>query len=246
VKRVYLFLAALVGLGGVVYVAGQVKAQGPAAGAGSGTAATAPARQDPPRVAVFNVAKLMKEFQKWQYFAVTMNNERIQAAGELLKIKTDIDRMKEELLKTTEKAKIDALQKATTEKMRLFEDRETFYKNELDGKAAKHLKDLFADVNAAVSSIVEANGYDIVFAYPEATTQQDSESQLYIDMKMRPPAAMPFYVSKRIDITDVMIATLNTHRKAPGPIPTQLPAPGQTDIKTTGGTTIPTPGGTGR
>jgi Skp family chaperone for outer membrane proteins len=244
VKRAYLFLAALVGLGGAVYLAGRIQAQQPAGGG------AAPARQDPPRVAVFNVAKLMKEFTKWQYYAVTMNNERIQAANELLKIKGEIDKLREQILKETEKAKIDSLQKAITEKQRLFEDRENFYKGELDGKAAKHLKELFADVNAAVAGIVERNGYDIVFAYPEATTAADADSQLYIDMKMRPPAAMPFFVSKRIDITDVMVSTLNEYRKAPGAVPPQLPTPGQ-DVKTTGATApatdprgvVPTPGG---
>ena len=233
-KKAYLLLAALAGLGGVMYLAGQVKAQAPGAGAPGGAAA-APARADTPRVAVFNVAKLMKEFQKWQYYAVTMNNERIEAATELLKVKNEMDKMREAAEKETQKDKIDQWVKAIKDKQRFFEDRETYFKTSLDSKASKHLKELFADVNAAVGGIVEANGYDIIFAYPEATTTQEADTQMYIDLKMRPPAAMPFYVSKRIDITDVMIATLNAHRKAPGPIPAELKM--NNDIKATSGTT---------
>jgi Skp family chaperone for outer membrane proteins len=180
------------------------------------------------------VAKLMKEFTKWQYYAVTMNNERIVAATELLKIKNTIQQYQEAMLKETQKDKIEQWQKAITGKQREFEDRENFFKGDLDGKAAKHLKELFADVNLAVAGVVEQRGFDIVFAYPEATTAQEADTQMYIDLKMRPPAAMPFFVSKRIDITDIMVSTLNEYRKAPGPIPAELKM--NTDIKATGGT----------
>jgi Skp family chaperone for outer membrane proteins len=235
VKKAYLLLAALAGLGGAIYLAGQVQAQSPGGGgAPGGGAPAAPARTDSPRVAVFNVAKLMKDFQKWQYYAVTMNNERIEAATELLKIKNEMDKMREAAEKETQKEKQEQWIKAIKEKQRTFEDRESFYKSSLDAKASKHLKELFADVNAAVAGIVERNGYDIVFAYPEATTAQEADTQMYIDLKMRPPAAMPFFVSKRIDITDIMVSTLNEYRKAPGPIPAELKM--NTDIKATGGT----------
>jgi Skp family chaperone for outer membrane proteins len=252
VKRAYLFLAALVGLSVAVYAVGRASAQAPG-GAGAPPGA-APTQASGPRVAVFNVAKLMKDFTKWQYFAVTMNNERIQAATELLKIKNEIQKMQEAAVKDTEQAKIDQWKAAIIKKQREFEDREAFYKNDLDMKASKHLKDLFADVNAAVAGIVERNGYDIVFAYPEATTAEEASTQEYIDMKMRPRGgAMPFYVNKRADITDVMISTLNEYRKAPGPVPAPMAMPGMDGaggVKGASGTTpadprgvVPTPGG---
>ena len=70
VKRIYLFLVALVGLSSAVFFAARLNAQGPSAPAAGAPAA--PARADPPRVAVFNVALLMKKFDKWQYYAITM------------------------------------------------------------------------------------------------------------------------------------------------------------------------------
>jgi Skp family chaperone for outer membrane proteins len=240
VKKAYLLLAALAGLGVAVYMAGQVKAQTPAGGA---SAAAAPARADSPRVAVFNVAKLMKDFQKWQYYAVTMNNERIDAATELLRLKNEMDKMREVAEKETQKEKIEQWVKAIKDKQRQFEDREGFYKTDLDAKASKHLRELFNDVNLAVSGIVERDAYDIVFAYPDATNTQEAESQSYIDLKMRPQSAMPFYVSKRIDITQVMVDTLNTHRKAPGAIPAEKKL--NPEIKATAGAAPAAPAATG-
>lgn len=234
-KRVYLFLAALVGLGVSVSLTGQLQAQTPPAGGGG----AAPARTDPPRVAAFNVAMLMKKFDKWQYYAVTMENARITAATELLKMRNEIVSLQEKLQSETVSAKRDQLMDVIREKQVAFEKRERTLKDQLDTDAGKHLKELFADVNAAVAGVVEANGYDIVFAYPEATTKEEYESQNYIDLKLRATAAMPFYVAKRIDITEVMIATLNSARKAPGPIPPRMKMPDPKEY----GPVTPTGGG---
>lgn len=238
-KRVYLCLAAVVGLA----ASAMAQTSPPPAGAGGGAAAPAtPTRSDPPRVAAFNVAMLMKKFDKWQYYAVTMENARITAATELLKMRNEIQSMTEKLQNTTEQKQRETLIDAIKEKQFAFEKRERGYKDQLDADASKHLKELFSDVNAVVAGVVEANGYDIVFAYPEATTKEEADSQNYIDLKLRATAAMPFFVAKRVDITEVMIATLNTHRKAPGPIPTKLKMP---DVKDLGGAGVVPTGGAG-
>lgn len=237
-KRVYLCLATVVGL----MTAGSVVAQAPpAGGAPAGGAPATPARTDPPRIAAFNVAMLMKKFDKWQYYAVTMENARIQAAIELLKMRNDIAKYQEELSKTTELAKQNAIIDQIKQKTFDFEKLERQKKEELDATASKHLKELFGDVTQVVNSVVEANGYDIVFAYPEATTKEEAESQNYIDLKLRATAAMPFYVGKRADITEVMISTLNKYRPAPGPIPQKLKMPDMKDISPTGGLTAQPP-----
>jgi Skp family chaperone for outer membrane proteins len=232
---VYLCLATVVGL----MAAGSVVAQAPPAG-GTPPAPATPARTDPPRIAAFNVAMLMKKFDKWQYYAVTMENARITAAIELLKVRNEIQTMTDKLQQTTEQKQRDALVDAIKQKTFDFEKLERQKKEQLDADASKHLKELFGDVTQVVNSVVEANGYDIVFAYPEATTKEEAESQNYIDLKLRATAAMPFYVGKRADITEVMISTLNKYRPAPGPIPTKLKMPDMKDlapaVTPTGGT----------
>ena len=49
------------------------------------------------------------------------------------------------------------------------------------------------------------NGFDLVLAYPDASTPEEFNSTAYLEMKLRTPAAMPFYVSPSIDITSVVI-----------------------------------------
>lgn len=235
-KRVFLFLAGVVGLSVLVYVGGQVFAQGPAGtppAAGAVPAATA--RADKPRVAVFNTAKLMKDFTKWQYYSAMMHNRRVEASAELARLKKDIVTMTELAGKEPVQAKKDELVKTIVAKQREFEDKEDGYRKTLDAESSKYLKELYSDVQAAVQGMVETNGYDVVFAYQDAVTAEELNNPMLIDMKMRSPTAMPFYVSKNCDITQMMVDTLNQYRKAPGAVPPMLPIP-ETGVKAAGAT----------
>ena len=224
-KRTMLLLGALGALGLGLYVTGQVYAQTPGVSPAPGAPAAKPARTDPTRVAVFNVAKVMKDFQKWQYYAITMNNKRITAAGELGKMRNEILELQQKAEKEPRKEIQDGLARGMLDKQRAFEDRERQYRKQLDEESAAHLKNLFVEIQRAVGAVVESNGYDVVFAYPDAVTPEEAASPLMVDLKMRPPAAIPFFVSKSADVTDVIIKTLNANFQAPGPVPTAIPMP---------------------
>ncbi len=233
-----LLLGALVALGLGLYLTGQVYAQSPGAtsvptpGAG---AASKPARTDPTRVAVFNVAKVMKDFQKWQYFAITMNNKRITEAGNLGKLRNEIVELTQKAEKEPRKDVQDELARAIVGKQRTFEDQEKLARKSLDEESAAHLKALYMEIQRAVASIVEANGYDVVFAYPDATTAEEMASAMMVDMKMRPQAAMPFFVSKSADVTETLIGTLNKYFAPPGAIPAALQVPATGPVVPTAG-----------
>lgn len=208
-KRAYVLL----GLLGAIMVS-PVLAQAPAP--------TAAPRTDKPRIAVFNVAKVMKDFEKWQYYAATMSNKRVTVAGQLGKLRGEIQDLDKRLQTEVRKEQQEAIQKMMIAKQREFDDQERNYRKQLDEESSVHLKELFNDIDRAVKAIVAANEYDIVFAYPDAVSPEEANSPLYYDIKMRPPAAMPFYVSKTVDITPMLVETLNKAFKAPGPIPAPL------------------------
>jgi len=226
VKRVFALLAVAVAMGGVAYLAGTTNAQAP------GTAPAAAPRKASGKVAVFNVAKVMKDYQRWQYFAGVMNQKRAGASGELVKIRNEIATWQEKLTAEKVEAKRDEMVKYITGKQREFEDKEKVVRKQLDDESAQYLKNLFGEIQQAVKAIVEANDFDVVMAYPDATTVEETQSPMYFDLKMRPPAAMPFYVAPSSDMTDVLVVTLNRNFPAPGPIP-GAPAAGPVQ---TGGT----------
>ena len=74
-KRAYLFSILAVGM--AIFAMTSSNAQTPA---------TAPATTPGRGTAVFNVARVMKDYQKWQYFAQEMNKERQGRGAELAKI----------------------------------------------------------------------------------------------------------------------------------------------------------------
>ena len=167
---------------------------------------------------MFNVAKVMKDYQRWQYYAAMMNKKRTAAAGELGKLRGEITKLQEDIQKEPIKQKQEEMAKVLVNKQREFEDKERQVRQQLDTESAGYLKNLFTEIQRAVVAIVEQNGFDVVFAYPDAITKEEMDSPLYYDLKMRPQAAMPFYVSPSADMTGVLVETLNKNFPPPGPI----------------------------
>lgn len=219
-KRLWIAMSALVCLG----YAGQASAQAPAAGAPP--AAAPAAKPTTGRVSVFNVAKVMKDYKRWQHFAKVMNDKRTAASGDLVKLRNTIAELQNKMQSEPIKAKQEELARNVTEIQRQFEDKEKQYRKALDEESAGYLRNLFAEIQQCVRAIVEANGYDIVFAYPDAITSEELNSPLYYDLKLRPPAAMPFYVSPNVDMTEVLIATLNQNFPVPAGAAPAAPTPG--------------------
>jgi hypothetical protein len=64
-------------------------------------------------------------------------------------------------------------------------------------------------MKAVVDKIAELNGYHIIFAYPDAVTPEELASGYIKELKLKPPAAQPFFVAPHADITAVVVKTLN-------------------------------------
>jgi Skp family chaperone for outer membrane proteins len=183
-------------------------------------------------VAVFNVPKVMKDYQKWQFFAAEVNKERAEKAGILAKKQSEMLDMQNKMKTESVPSKRDEMAQQLIVLQRQLEDMEKAARKEIDDKSMGHLRTLFGELRHVVDSVAKTNGFDLVLAYPDAISPEELSSPMYLEMKLRTPAAMPFYVSPNIDITDVVIQTLNKFYPAPGPI---------TGITPTGGTTPATP-----
>lgn len=234
-KRVYVGLMGAAALGVAGWTAAGTNAQGPAPGAAPAPAAAAPVASR--GVAVFNVARVMKEYTKWQYFAATMNNTRAAKAAEMQRLQAQMVETDKKLKAESIAANKPPLEQQLVTLQRQMEDMERTVRKEIDEQSANHLKTLFAEIRTVVDRVAQTNGFELVLAYPDAITKEEMESPLYFDLKMRPPAAMPFYVSPSIDVTSVVVQTLNKHFPAPAAVPATAAG-----VTTTGGAVPPPPG----
>lgn len=202
-KRAFVYSLALAGL----VFADAASAQAPPPGAA-----------DKPltgRIAVFNVVKVMRDYKKWQHYTGVMNARRTEAAAELAKAGTRITDLQTQLQAEKIPGKQEELAKKIIEEQRVLEDTKRTIGKKLEDETAAYLKNLFLEIQVCVDAVVESNGFDVVFAYPDATTDEERQSPMYFDLKLRLQAAMPFFVKRGADMTDMLIETLNKHFPPP-------------------------------
>ncbi|MFO0935302.1 MAG: OmpH family outer membrane protein [Gemmataceae bacterium] len=218
-KRTLISLSLLVALTGVT------AAQGPPT---TPTAAPTGTGRD---VAVFNMAKVQKEFQKWEVYTKQLQAMRTEEAKKLAAIQQQIAEIKTKLENPATPQK-DVLEKQGVALGRQLQDLDVEVRRNIDKKSTEYLQTLHDDIRRVVDAVAKANNFGLVMAYPDATTDDERRSPVYFDMKLRPTAAMPFYVSSSNDITEAVILTLNR----------ACPPPAGSGITPASATTAPAPG----
>ncbi len=202
-KRAFVYLTALVGFGGMVYLAGTTQAQPGAPGA------PPPAPQARPTVAVFNMAAVMKDYGKAKYQVYLLNKKRVGISGDLVKWRTDyIETQKQAQLATDPKLREQLTQKLVG-LTRLIEDKDREVNKALNDEASAIISQLYDEIKTVVDKTAEMNGYHVVFAYPDAITPEDAKNPFLKELKLKPPAAQPFFVAPQVDVTGVVVGTLN-------------------------------------
>lgn len=206
-KRAFVYFSALVGVGGVVYLAGRTEAQQPPV--------TAPVAVARPTIAVFNIAAVMRDYKKAKFQVYKLNEKRTGMSGDLGKWRSDyIEKQKQMQIAQDTKIK-DVLGKELVDLARRIEDRERDINKALNDEASMIISTLYDEIKSVVDKTAEMNGYQIVFAYPDAVTPDDVKNPYLKELKLKPPAAQPFFVSRQVDITSVVITALNNWYPAP-------------------------------
>lgn len=208
-KRAFLYLSALVGVGGILYLASAATAQPPAGGTPPPAAGAAPASGVRPTVAVFNMAAVMRDFEKAKYQVYTLNKMRVANSGSLAQLRTKALELQKLIPATTDTGLREKYTRDLTAIQRQYEDEERNVNKHLNDEASKIISKLYDEIKMVVDKTAEMNAYHIVFAYPDAVTAEEQANPYLKELKLKPPAAQPFFVSKQVDITGVVVSTLN-------------------------------------
>lgn len=175
-----------------------------------------------PTVAVFNMAAVMKDYGKAKFQVYQLNEEKRNLSVELRDKQEKYIRLQKEIQQCVDPKVKDQMSGQQRDLVRMIEDKEREVNKQLNDKASLVISTLYDEIKSVVDKTAETNGYHIVFAYPDATTAEDLKSTYVKELKLKPPAAQPFYVARQVDITGVVVQTLNLWYPSP-PVPAQPP-----------------------
>jgi Skp family chaperone for outer membrane proteins len=206
VNRTFTMLSAALGVAGVFFLTGAAGAQPGAPGAPPAPAA-APATR--PTVAVFNMAAVMRDFGQAKYQVHLLNGRKTTMSKQLMDWRAEYIQNQKELQLNPNNPKKEEMQQNMLKLARHIEDEDRRINKQLNDDASAIIADLYDKMKMVVDKTAEMNGYHIVFAYPDAVTPDELKSAYIKELKLKPPAAQPFYVAQHADITRVVVTTLN-------------------------------------
>ena len=208
-KRASAYLAGLFGFGAMLFLAagsrGQVPGGGPAPGGNPPPAATS-AR---PNIAVFNMAAVMKDYGKAQYQVYLLNKERTDLSADLVKWRAQYTKLHADIQIQQIASEKEKMTRELLDLAHKIDVRDREVTKALNDRATAIISQLYDDIKLVVDKTAEMNGYHIVFAYPDAVDAKEMNNPMIKELKLKPPAAQPFYIAKQVDVTGVVIQTLN-------------------------------------
>jgi Skp family chaperone for outer membrane proteins len=162
------------------------------------------------RVAVVNINKVLKEYQKAQ----SLNNSiKVKVQGYARRMEEKRKELTDRQAELT-KPGITAPQREQIEKQILALQREL---QDIDAEARKVIGKeqgdiavmIFREIEMVIQAVATANGFDLVLSYPDATDPAEVYAQDNIVRKLASQAAMPLFYKPHIDMTRAVIDTLN-------------------------------------
>ncbi|HEV3439708.1 MAG TPA: OmpH family outer membrane protein [Gemmata sp.] len=170
------------------------------------------------KIAVFNMAAVMKDYGKAKYQVYQLNEERKRLSADLVPLRAECTKLQNDITIEQNPTMKEQLEQRKVELTRQIEDKSKRIDKQMTNKASALISSLYDEIKLVVDETAKTKGYAIVFAYPDASNPEDLMSPHVKELKLKPPAAQPFYVAKKVDLTDEVIETLNARYPVP-PIP---------------------------
>ncbi len=161
------------------------------------------------KVGVVNINKILKGFDKANTLGDQLLTESKAEGDRLLAMRNQL----ETEAKAVEKIADPALKETKSKELR----KRQGDMNEMELDARKRLTEkqsaMASEVNKDIQKVIEACakswGLELILSYPDAVTAEELSSPGAAMRRLGAPAAMPIYVHPQLDITDLVVQTLN-------------------------------------
>jgi Skp family chaperone for outer membrane proteins len=206
-------LSAAALFGGLVYFGASADGQTPPTGN------PPPSSQQPtrPRIALVNIAKVLKEYNKGAADGMAITKKRqdyvdkIKPLREMLATKTKL------MQQSQIPAEKEKLQKEALAVNRQIEDIDQEAQRVLTEMSDRTIVEVYTNIKTVINDIAVTNNLDLVMCYPDASSPDEDKRPAVAQLKLQTPALIPFY-HRGMDITEVVVVTLNRRHPAP-PVP---------------------------
>jgi Skp family chaperone for outer membrane proteins len=155
------------------------------------------------------MAAVMRDFGQAKYQVWLLNNKKTEMSKNLVVWRGEYIQHQQDLQKNPKHPEMEPKTQRMLALARMIEDEDRKINKQLNDDASAIIGDLYDKMKTVVDKTAEMNGYHIVFAYPDAVTPEELKSPYIKELKLKPPAAQPFYVAPHADITAVVVKTLN-------------------------------------
>ncbi len=76
-------------------------------------------------------------------------------------------------------------------------------------RAAEVIGAVHDEIREATAEMAREHGLAAVIAFPDAVTPEEANNPMVKELKLKPPAAQPFYLDPSVDYTQELIERLN-------------------------------------
>lgn len=220
------YMTGCLALAGLVYLASLATAQNGAPNTGqpqspSGTMATP--SPVPVRVAVVNINKVLKLFNKAQVYNSTLSAKVQGVQSQLTAKREELTKLQADLAKAVDPAQKEQIEKQVLQVQRVMQDIDNEARKTIGQEQSTVAITIYKDIEGVIQRVAATNGFDLVLSYPDATTDAEMYSQANVVRKMASQAAIPIYYRPHIDLTDAVVKTLNAQFPMAAPATTGAP-----------------------
>jgi Skp family chaperone for outer membrane proteins len=157
----------------------------------------------------FNMAKVMRDYKRAKTSVERLNARKNRLAANLLALRAMQAELQDAARATTDGDRKFDLEQDARMVGRRIEDADREVNRILNDRAGLIIVELYDEIYAVVTSIAREHNLSAVLAYPDAVTPEERESPYVKELKLKPPAAQPFFLDSSVDYSDEIIRRLN-------------------------------------
>ena len=157
----------------------------------------------------FNMAKVMREYKRAKTAVERLNARKDRMVANLLGLRNMHGELEAALKRAATDKQKEELTSGIITLRRQIEDADREIQKILNNRAGIIIVELHDEMRAVVGAVARDNNLVAVLAYPDAVTPDEAESPMIKELRLKPPAAHPFYIDPSVDFTGEILRRLN-------------------------------------